>query len=135
MNIILSKTKLYRKFLKIVIVSFATLYVVNAGLLVGTRLMMVIVWINYRTLHLTGSNTCFVSFDRQFFLKLILSLFSLVPKKLFHYHYFFFTTLYYAPGKYIHLRIKYLQWNKLFQYFFFTRKKININSLLLKTLM
>lgn len=113
MNIHLSKTSFYRHFyLKFIVNSSFAIYTCGISKdgkfgYYMSHLIMVIERINYRTRYLTGSNACFVSFNRRgFFKKLILSLFSVVPKKLFHYHYFFFTTLYYAPGKFIYLRIK-----------------------------
>jgi len=106
MNISLSKTSFYRHFyLKFIVNSSFAIYIyirISKDGKFGyymSHLIMVIVRINYRTRYLTGSNACFVSLDRRgFFKKLILSLFSVVPKKLFHYHYFFSQRYIMRPG-------------------------------------
>lgn len=75
MNIRLTKTSFYRHFyLKLIVnSSFAinTCRISKDGIFgyYMSHLIMVIVRINYRTRCLTGSNVCFISFDRRGFLK------------------------------------------------------------------
>lgn len=72
MNISLSKTFYRHFYLKFIVnSSFATYtYRISKDGKFGcymSHLIMVIVIINYRTRYLTGSNACFVSFDRRGF--------------------------------------------------------------------